>query len=430
MADISRSTQWFYALPAFSLALVGLPLFIYIPKFYTDTVGVSSVLVGTVLITIRMLDAITDPAMGVLSDRSRWVLGRRRPFVFIGSIILVCSVLFLFIPTGYEGLQIFWFTVGMLGVTVSWTVVTVPYESWGAELSFQYDERTRLLFKRELLTLIGTVVAVLYPFVLDQFQIEPRAQMMLMALTYSPLIILSVWWTVYRVPDVSKSDPKDILPLVRDVKEIIQNKPFLILLAAFSLGTFASHLPATLILYYVEYVIGAKSAGPFLLFYLLAGAIFMPFWSKVSEWWDKKYAWLLALTINTIAFSLIYFLDTGDIFKYGILVAVSGIGFGGTLVIPASMQADVVHLHEQKHGVQQAGHFVGLWSIVKKAAAAMGIGISLIVLGNSGYEPGIAQSSETIQSLKAMYALVPSVLNVLSGILIFWYPIKRGDIKE
>jgi GPH family glycoside/pentoside/hexuronide:cation symporter len=87
-----------YAAPAYALAVVGIPIYVYLPKFYTDVVGVNVVLMGYILLSVRIFDAITDPAIGYISDRIKTPFGRRRPFIAGGSLFVSLSMYFLFNP--------------------------------------------------------------------------------------------------------------------------------------------------------------------------------------------------------------------------------------------------------------------------------------------------------------------------------------------
>jgi Na+/melibiose symporter-like transporter len=94
-----------YALPAFALAIIGIPVYVYIPKFYTDVVGIDIAVAGILLFGVRLFDAITDPLMGTLSDRTRSRFGRRRPYILIGSMLLAIALIFLFNPPSTVDLE-------------------------------------------------------------------------------------------------------------------------------------------------------------------------------------------------------------------------------------------------------------------------------------------------------------------------------------
>ena len=157
-----------YTLPAFSLAVVGIPVYVYIPKFYTDVVGVEITVLGTLLAGVRLFDAVTDPVMGYLSDRTVTRFGRRRPYIATGSVFLALFILLLFNPpVASPSFETFWFGACIYALFLSWTVVTVPYESLGPEITFDYNERNTLFGMRDGLLIAGTLAAATSPAILQ-----------------------------------------------------------------------------------------------------------------------------------------------------------------------------------------------------------------------------------------------------------------------
>ena len=110
---------------------------------------------------------------------------------------------------------------------------------------------------------------------------------------------------------------------------------------------------------------------------------------------------------------------------YGVLVFLSGIGFGATLAIPSAIQADVIDYDEWVTGERREGQYIGLWSISKKLAAAVGVGAGLAILGAAGYTPNVEQSEQVKFALRTLYALVPSVCNLIAILIALAYPISR-----
>ena len=153
-----------YALPAFGLAVVGIPVYVYLPKFYTDVVGVPVAAVGALLLAVRVFDAVSDPVIGALSDRTRTRHGRRRPWIALAPWPLAISILLLFAPPELgPGAATLWFGASIFALFLFWTAVTVPYEALGPEITFQYDERTGLLALRDGMLLVGTLAAASSP---------------------------------------------------------------------------------------------------------------------------------------------------------------------------------------------------------------------------------------------------------------------------
>lgn len=422
-----------YAAPAFALAVVGIPLYVYIPKFYTDVVGADIALVGFVLLAIRLFDAVSDPLIGALSDRTRSPFGRRRPWIALGVPPLVLGLYFLFTPPalGPEA-ALLWFGTGMFVVFFAWTAITVPYESLGAEITSDYDERTSILALRDGALILGTILAAASPALIQGvLGLEPgaegeRQKFRAVALSYAPLALLACLACVLLVKERHGYRRATAFPNLRTLQERLQNRPFRILLASYTIAAIGSNLPATLIPYYVDYVIGDPNVEQYLLLYFLTGVLFLPFWVRLARRVGKKPAWLAAAALNSVTFAGVFFLGPGDSQAYAVLVVASGLGFGATLALPSAMQADVIDYEEVRTGERKEGEIIGLWAVSKKLAAAFGVFIAFPILGAVGYVPNAAQPEAVVLTLKVLYALVPSLFNLL-GLWVAWhYPIDRA----
>jgi GPH family glycoside/pentoside/hexuronide:cation symporter len=422
-----------YGVPAFALAAVGIPLYVHLPKFYTDVVGVDVTALGILLVVARVFDAVTDPLLGFLSDRTRTPFGRRRPYIAGAAVPLAASVYLLFTPpAGDPALATVWVGAWIFLMYAFWTAVVVPYESLGPEISFDYDERTALLGVREAFLIVGTLAGAVLPAVLRADPALPaggegeRAMFRRLALLYGPLVVALCWWCVAatreRAPRPAEAGPG----LLGGYRQTLANRPFAILLAAYTVSAIGGALPATLIFYYVEYVLGSDQGSLFLAIYFVVGFLCLPGWIAIARRAGKKPAWLAAMAVNTGAFVGVFFLGPGQTLGYGVLVAVSGVGFGATLAIPSAMQADVIDYDELLSGTRREGQYIGLWSIAKKTASALGVGIALPILDWMGYRPNVAQSPEVVLALRTLYAAVPCACNVVSFVIALAYPIDRA----
>ena len=425
-----------YSAPAFSLAVVGIPVYVYIPKFYTDVVGVNIAVLGYILFSVRIFDAVTDPAIGFLSDRTRTRMGRRRPYLAAGSVFVALTMFMLFSPPRVSTiLETIWFAGCIYALFLCWTAVVVPYESLGPEITFDYDERTGLFGLRDGFLIAGTLAAAGSPalvkwlFGLSADPDGERAKFFWIAVMYSPLLIGSCWWCVLAVRELPQHSKSAMAGMLGGLRQIMRNRPFMILLSAYTVSAVGNNLPATLILFYVEYVLESQMADAFLLLYFVTGIVFLPGWIVVARRSGKKKAWLASMAVNTGAFIGVFFLGPGDAAIYAVLVILSGIGFGATLAIPSAIQADVIDYDELLTGERREGQYIGLWSIAKKLAAAFGVGAGLAVLGLAGYTPNVEQSPQVQWTLRTLYALVPSICNVIAFLIALAYPIS-GSIHR
>jgi GPH family glycoside/pentoside/hexuronide:cation symporter len=281
--------------------------------------------------------------------------------------------------------------------------------------------------------ILGTLIAAISPYLIRRLLDAPegpaqeRAVFFRLSVLYAPAIVLAALWCVKAIGEPSGRSQRQRKRgrFSIDFAGLRQNRPFCILLAAYTVAAIGSNLPATLILYYVEYVLDSRSADLFLLLYFSVGIACLPFWVKLAGRIGKKAAWILSMVVNTGAFSGVFFLGAGDAAAYGVLVAISGMGFGATLALPSAIQADTIDYDELLSGQRREGRYVGVWSISKKLAAAVGVGVALFVLGRAGYVPNAEQSEAVKTTLRVFYALVPVLCNLIAIGIVSAYPIGR-----
>ncbi|MEZ4441999.1 MAG: MFS transporter [Polyangiaceae bacterium] len=432
-----RRLRWAYAAPAFALAFVGIPVYVYLPSFYTDVVGVDIAVVGYILLAARLFDAVTDPAIGVLSDRTKTRFGRRRPFVLGASLPLAVSIFLLLSPPASlsPSAAAWWFGVTLFLMFLSWTVLVVPYEALGPELTFDHHERTELLGTRDGTLILGTVVAAAAPslvgnlFALGEGPSAERARFFYVGLGYAPLIVLLSAICVLVVRE--RASGMAALRATREgLAALRENRAFWILLSAYTLGTLAFNLAGALLLYYVRYVLESDRADLFLVIYLLSGVLCLPLWIALSRRIGKRATWLWGMAVYAVGGAAIFLLDAGDATLYGFLCFITGMTFGATVAIPSSMQADVIDYDELLSGERREGLFMGIWAVIRKLAAALGVGVALPLLALAGYLPNQPQTETTRLVLRVLYVGVPVVCNLGAMLIARRYPIDEARHRE
>jgi GPH family glycoside/pentoside/hexuronide:cation symporter len=234
---IPARKRFAYAAPAFSLAVVGIPVDVYIPKFYSDVVGVDIAVMSLVLFSMRLFDAVTDPLLGFLSDRTKIRFGRRRPYILTGSIFVVFAIAMLFNPPEADPhFETIWFGICIYSLFLFWTAVVVPYESLGPEITFDYDERTSLFGPRDGMMIAGTLAAASSPavvaaiFGLPDSNAGEREKFFWISAGYTPLLIGSCWWCVSEIREYKRSLEVRRPGLFQGLRDVLRNRPFLILL--------------------------------------------------------------------------------------------------------------------------------------------------------------------------------------------------------
>lgn len=423
---LSWSTLVFYALPAFALGLPTIPVYVFLPTFYAEQVGLGLTAVGAVLLVARVTDVITDPLMGILSDRSDSRFGRRKPWIAVGFLVAVGALVLLFQPPTGTGPTFLFFGATIL--YLGWTVMAVPYTAWGAELSGNYGERARITGAREALQLAGVIAAAGVPFAAAALGVGESGDLSAISwvavATGIPAVVLLLW----KVPDRPVVDAPEKRRFRRtDLRDIFSNRPFVRLLGAWFINGLANGIPAALFPLYLNHVlqVGATARGALILVYFLCGIAAIPLWVALSHRFGKHRVWCGAMVLACAAFVWVPVIPIGGVLWFSIVCVVTGMALGADLALPPAIQADVIDLDTLRHGRHRAGVFFALWSMGTKLALAAAVGFAFPTLDFLGFQVGGNNGTHVLMALAVIYSLVPIVLKVGAIAMVWNYPITH-----
>ncbi len=403
----SRATLLAYAVTAAPLALLGLPLYMLVPAFYVEQVGLSLAGVGLVLLAARALDTATDPLVGWLWDRlgSR---AQRRRLMLAAVPALMVGVALLFRPGAGAGLGHL-FLASFL-VYAGWTLLAVPYTAVGAELTRDYHGRTRVSVYREALVIAGVLLG-LAVYALGGAPREALAALALLILVALPAAVAV---TLRAVP-APRARGHWHLPW----RTVWRNRPFRHLSLAFLLNSTANAVPATLVVMYVEHILGAGPyLGLFLGLYFLAGLLALPPALWLARRIGKHRTWALSVVWACAAFAIVPWLGPGDHAAFALVCVLTGMSLGADVALPAAIQADVVEADDGGGGYR-SGVYFGLWGMLTKLSLALGAGIAFPLLQVLGYDA----AAGSVAVLPLVYAGVPVVIKLLGLPLIWRFPL-------
>ncbi len=414
-----------YGLPAVPLAALGIPLYLYLPPFYADEIGLGLSTVGGILLLARLWDMAIDPAIGQLSDTVSTRFGRRRPWLIVAAPLVMISVWRLLVPEQGAG------PVYLLGWTMalylSWTMILLPYTAWGAELSGDYHDRSRVAAWREGGVILGTLAAAALPALAADGGGSQRSVLAALAWTIIVLLPVTLAVLLWRVPEPRAAAAPRRLGWRRGWRLLARNTPFLRLLAAYLLNGLANGLPATLFLLFVGDVIDrSAAAGVLLLVYFLCGIAAVPVWLKVSYRFGKHRSWAIAMAWASLAFLGVPWLGSGDLYAFGLVCVLTGIALGADMTLPAAIQADVIDLDTLRGGRQRTALYFALWSMATKLALALAVGIAYPLLDLTGYQPGGTNDSDALGVLTALYCLAPVTFKVAAITLVWNFPLDQA----
>ncbi|GAB4362021.1 MAG: MFS transporter [Methylohalobius crimeensis] len=405
-----------YGLPGLPLAILGLPLYVYLPTYYARDLMLGTPLVGSILLAARLFDVVTDPAAGLLSDRLSLDNWRRRGMMVMGVPWLLIGIWMLFLPPA--GIGAGWLLLGTLLAYLGWTLVSIPYAAWGAELSPDYHERSRLAASREGFQALGVLLALAVPTfagIAEDAGATLRLLFACVALTLPLTVLIAV-----KV----LSESRWILQgpaLTAGVRLLLSNQPLRRLLLAYVLDGLANGLPATLFLLFItERMQAPEATGPLLILYFGMGVVALPAWIGLARKIGKHRAWAISMGVAALSFTIVPWLGPGDLAVFTVTVAFTGLTLGADMALPTAIQADVVDVDTARGGGGRAGLLFGIWGMATKLALALAVGIAFPLLGLAGYDPALpTQPTSALTALGFLYAGLPVLLK-LPCIYIAW----------
>ena len=415
-----------YGVLGFPLAMAALPIYVHVPKFYAETIGLSLATIGTVLLATRALDALQDPLLGWWSDRRRAAPGGRWLFVAAGAPLLALGMIGLFTPPAWSGAALTaWLVASLVLVYTAYSLVTVSYQAYGAEIATGAAERTRVTAWREGFGLAGVLVAAALPEILAR-QSGARAGFAQFAMVFAPLVLVAALAAIVGSPRTAPSPARHAAP--RTLWLPLRNARFRWLLAAFMASGIAAAIPATLVLFYIEDIVRRPNlAALFLATYFAAGALGLPGWVWLSRRIGKARAWLCGMGLAIAAFVWAYFLGAGDVKSFAAICVVSGVALGADLALPPSMLADAIDDDEARGLARSEGSYFGLWNLATKLNLALAAGVALPLLEAFGYFAGRINGPRELAALAGVYALVPCVLKAGAAAILWNSPFTDGE---
>lgn len=402
-----------YGCIALPLSTIGLPLSIYLAPFYAGELGLPLAALGTAMVLARLVDVVVEPMIGVLSDRWRPSVGRRKIWLPIGVSLLALGSWMLFQPAQGVGIVYFfgWTTVMYLGFTAT----KLPCEAWGAELSPDYKERTRVTTFRQAFSLIGLVVATLVPAFVLMRQGATTADV-LSGMSWIVIILLPIAAAIafIVVPDRSPAEKSSGESVWRQWRPLWRNGPFRTIALALFIGYIAETARVTITLFFARDAIGVENIGAVYVYYFIAGLVAVPFWgwlgNRIGKHRALTVAFVFLITINTA----IFFLQKGQTDLFTLLFVIKGLCFGALELLPAAMIADTVDIDVARTRRQRQGLFFAVVGIVVKLGQALGQGLSLNLLGMVGFDATGGNDEAAVTSLRLIYAIFPNILLLMS----------------
>ncbi len=459
-AAIPTKVKLAYGLGELGPAMAGSTLIFFQLVFLTDVAGLAAGLAGTVLLVGKIWDALNDPMIGMLSDRTKSRFGRRLPWM-MGSAIPFAILFFLlwWAPPflGTNQWLIFAYFVGIaILFNTAYTALALPHTSLTPELSSDYDERSKITGFRMACSLAGSVGGLVIAAGIFSLMSKSNqavqfgtlgAAVSIVGLLSCGICIAGIFQTVLakdkerrdRTAALNAAETEAKAPgFLTQLKIVASNKPFVLVCGIYLFSWLAMQFTATVLPYYVQTCMGLpREQFTWLALTVQVTALAMiPFWSWVSVRFGKKQAYFAAMPMWLAAQAGLLFLQTGQTTIMYALAFAAGFGISVCYLVPNAMVPDTIELDELRTGERREGIFYGFFVFLQKLALALGTAVIGFTLQAAGYLSSTPGMPEPIQPESAVTAIrlaigpLPAVSLILGIILTALYPITKERHAE
>jgi GPH family glycoside/pentoside/hexuronide:cation symporter len=402
--------------------------------YLTDTVGLSAALAGIAIMIGKFWDAVSDPLMGYLSDRTRSRWGRRRPYLLFGAIPLLFTMWFFFTNPHIQN-PVFltvWAAIALIFLNTAYTVVNIPYSSLTPDLTSDYNERTTLNGFRFGCAAIGTMLgaAAVQPIV-DAFPTR-SAGFSAVGIILGAVMAVTALITFFSTKErpITEDIPQE--KFLKTYLGVFKNKPYLVLVMVYALNIIGLNFLQGILVYYTKYIYAREDITPLAMLILLVTAIIcIPISVIVSKKIGKKKTYQICFAVLGSACVILFFIGhlLGANFFLAFMVY-AGIGLGFGYAIPFSMVPDTIDFDKAQGGGRREGSFYGMWTFISKAGQALSIFVSGLILSWGGYIADVAQSAESQFAIRLLIGPIPAVVLIAGMILLHFYPIDEKMYNE
>lgn len=441
MPTSARRISWrevfAYALPPVGGGYMFCLVTLYTLKFSTDVLLIAPALMGLIYGISRFWDAISDPLVGYLSDKTKTSMGRRRPWL-LGA-ILPTALFFWMLSSPSEGMSTgalaLWMGVAIIGFFSAQTMFIVPHMSLGAELTDDYHERTKIFAARHAGWIAGYIsaLATMYFLILAEGESQEavrafNADQSLYAGLFAAFCLLTCVWFLRERPEFMDKAPEKPWEAAKDIWKNSHARLLLIVIFIENLG---GATVTILTLYTAQYVMNAPQLAPvFILAYMVFSFALTPLWTPLAKRFGKKRLWLSSMLVTAFAFGGMITLEPGMEMRLICLAALAGAAgsCGGT--VNPSIKSDIIDLDEYNTGERKEGAYFAAWYFVSKSAYGVMLTLTGFALSIAGFVPNVDQTAVVVWTFKGLYAGVPFVAYIVGAILFSAFKFDENEHKK
>jgi len=420
-----------FASPAIPLAALGLPITVYLPQFYGEQMGLGLATVGTVFMIARLWDVVTDPMMGIISDKfpTRW--GKRRHWIALSLPIVVLCAVMVFMPSG--GVSSMYLFGWMFVLYIGYTMLNINLLAWGAELHEDYDQRSRIMGFYQGAAIFGVPIVLLIPVFIESMGGPNVEADRIAAMGWFIVILLPIaaGFAIWKVPEFPQRAHHKELTFKEAVKPLLSNHTLQRVILADFLSGFSGGALGSMFLYQASYVWGlGGSASLLLLLYFFAGVGFVPIVVRISYRMGKHQTLVYAALFTAVFAPIMFLIPPGNFWVAAAVLSFLGINVGSLTILYRSILADVVNLDELESGQRRTGLFFSLLTLTAKTGNALSVGVVFWTLALIGFVPGSENSGDAVSGLNITFIAVPVICNLGVAAIMWSFPLDKSRQED
>ena len=416
---VKTSTKWFFAMgDIFQGGFFNIVNFFY-GIFLTDVMGISPFWAGVVFLIGRVFDAVTDPAMGVISDNTRTRFGRRRPYFLIGTPFILIMFIAMWYPVNVDSdsVRVIYFIVAYMLMNTASTIISIPFLAMTAELSTDYNERTSITNIRIIVSITSSLICAVVPMLLVSAVQDIHTGYILMSVVFGLFFALPMLLVFFKVPE-RKQFSQGEKSSWKEMFATLRIKVFRRFILMYLCIVVAMDTTAMIFAYYMTYNLGRSDELSFVLGTLLISQVaLVPLASKFIAATSKNVGIVVGNVGWIICAALSFFIgpDSPGFLIYLLAGALGGF-MGFSVIGFTSIFGDMTEVGEYHFGHRVEGSFSGIQQFVRKCAAAIANWAALTLLGIVGFinPVEIVENGVTIIQVQEQTSVV---LYTIRGIL-------------
>jgi GPH family glycoside/pentoside/hexuronide:cation symporter len=406
----------------------------FLAAVYPDVFGISAAAAGTMIFVTRIVDAVTDPVMGAVADRTRSRWGKFRPWLLFGGLPLAAAGVLTFTTPDLGGTgKLVWAYLTYSLLMLLYTVASMPYSALSGVMTARSQERTTLISARFLFAFTGGALVNKYTLPLVEFfgaGDALRGWQATMVL-YGVLAVLIFWVTFATTRERIAPPPAQKTRAVEDIRDLLGNRPWLILFALAMIIMMTFTMRAGSAYYYFYYYVGRPDLLPDYLFWQMvayaAGAVLAP---VMTRYLDK--ARLLMLLMGIVgALSVVFYFVPKDmiwaIFTLNILISLA---LGPKSPLTWSMYADTADYNEWKNGRRATAMTFAAASFAQKLGGSLGSAGMLWILAMIGYVANQAQTGASQTGIALLQTVLPGAFALIAVVVVGFYDLTGRQLER